>query len=85
MKINLHIERLILDGLPISPDQKHLVQASVEAELSRMLSEGGLAQELASGGAVPSVGAGEIQVASGEASHGLGKKIAKSLYKGIGR
>lgn len=85
MKINLHIERLILDGLPISPDQKHLVQASVEAELSRMLSEGGLAQELASGGAVPSVPGGSIKLAPGAKPNQIGAQVARAVYKGMGR
>ena len=38
MNINLHIERLILDGLPITRQQGPHVQAAVEAELTRLLS-----------------------------------------------
>ena len=41
--IHLHIERLILDGLPIERAQGPHVQAAVEAELSRLLTENGLA------------------------------------------
>ncbi|HXQ70221.1 MAG TPA: hypothetical protein VN844_07020 [Pyrinomonadaceae bacterium] len=36
MKINLHIERLVLDGLPIARYQSSLVQAAVERELARL-------------------------------------------------
>ena len=41
MNINLHIERLILDGLPIEPRQRAQVQAAVEAELARLLRPAG--------------------------------------------
>ena len=40
--IHLHIERLILDGLPIECAQGPHVQAAVEAELARLLTENGL-------------------------------------------
>ena len=40
--IHLHIERLILDGLPIERAQGPHVQAAVEAELARLLTENGL-------------------------------------------
>jgi len=35
MNINLHIERLVLDGVNIAPRQRHLLQASGETELTR--------------------------------------------------
>ena len=40
--IHLHIERLVLDGLPIDRGQGPHVQAAVEAELTRLLTENGL-------------------------------------------
>ena len=43
MNIKLHIERLVLDGLPVTRSQGPLVQAAMEAELARLMAEGGLA------------------------------------------
>jgi hypothetical protein len=84
MNIKLHIERLVLEGLPLGRSQGPLVQAAVEAELARLLSEGGLAAELAAGGAVPSVPAEGIKLAGGGPGD-MGRQIARSVYGGIGR
>jgi hypothetical protein len=85
MNINLHIERLILDGLPMEAGHGARVQAAVEAELARLLVEGGLARELQSGGALPSVRAGAIQLTAESNSVQLGQRIARSVYGGIGQ
>jgi len=84
MNIRVHIERLVLEGLPLTRSQGPLVQAAVEAELARLMTEGGLAQELALGGAVPSVPADGIKVAGGSPDH-IGRQIARSVYGGIGK
>ena len=42
MNIRLHIERLILDGLPVNSVQSPQVKAAVEAELTRLLTADGL-------------------------------------------
>jgi hypothetical protein len=82
--IKVHIERLVLEGLPAERSQGPLVQAAVQAELSRLLSEGGLGPELASGGSVPSVPAGSIRLNGGGPGE-MGRQIARSVYGGIGR
>jgi hypothetical protein len=84
MNINLHIERLILDGLNIGPDQGSFVKAAVETELSRLLSEGGLASGLQSGGALPNIRAGSLELNGNENPSRLGQEIARSIYSGIG-
>ena len=82
--IKVHIERLVLEGLPVERSQGPQVQAAVEAELSRLMSEGGLAPELASGGAVPSVRAESIRFNGGNPAQ-MGRQIARSVYGGMGR
>jgi hypothetical protein len=84
-RINVSIERLVLDGLPIEPGQGNAVRKAVEAELSRLLVDGGIGHELASGGAVPSVPGGSIEI--GEKSHprNLGRQIAGAVYGGLNR
>ncbi|HTP11017.1 MAG TPA: hypothetical protein VMP08_22335 [Anaerolineae bacterium] len=84
MNLNIHIERLVLDGLPIEHHQGPLVQAAVEAELSRLLTDNGLAAGLQAGIALPSVNANGIQVAPGNSPAQMGRQIAQSIYGGIG-
>jgi hypothetical protein len=82
--IHLHIEQLILDGLPIERAQGPHVQAAVEAELTRLLTENGLGATAGAGGAVPSVRASTIQLTSGSSPALVGIQIAQSVYSGIG-
>ena len=84
MNINVSIERLILDGLPLTHSQRPLVQAAVEAELAHLLSAGGLAAALQTGGALPSISGGSIQLTSDGNPHTLGQQIAHAVYGGIG-
>ena len=84
MNLRIHIDRLVLDGLPVSDSQGPLVRAAVEAELSRLFTEGGLAPGLAGGGALPSLAAGSISPAPGEGPADLGHRIATAIYGGMG-
>ena len=84
MNINLHIERLVLDGLQLDHAQGKGVQAAVEAELTRLLTEQGLAAGLQGGGIVPVVPSAPVQFAQGSTPAGIGKQIAQSVYSGIG-
>jgi hypothetical protein len=84
MNIKVHIERLILDSLPIAHAQGPLVRAAVETELARMLADGGLSRELRAGGAVPVLSGGNIQVDKESRPAAMGKQIAGAVYGGIG-
>ncbi|MGH8761966.1 MAG: hypothetical protein ACREUR_01900 [Nitrosospira sp.] len=85
MNINLHIDRLILDGVNIPHHQRHLLQASVESELTRLFTARGVPQHLASGGASPHVQANGINLSSGSDPVNLGHQIARSVYGGFGK
>ena len=81
--IHLHIERLVLDGVDIAPGQRPLLQASVTTELTRLLTDGGLAPSLAEGVALPRLSTGGIQLTDNDPAQ-LGRQIAQSVYGGIG-
>lgn len=84
MNINVHIEHLVLDGLPIARHQARLVQSAVEAELGQLLVADGLTSSLKSGGsASPRVDAPGIQLASDSSPAQLGQKIARAVYGGL--
>ena len=83
MNINLHIERLIVDGFPLDQRQRPHLQAAVEAQLAHLLRAEGLHPELRAGGALPSVRADGIHVANSSPKH-LGQQIGRAVYAGIG-
>jgi hypothetical protein len=85
MNINLHIERLVLDGLPIEARHAALVRAAVEAELSHLLTSGGVAASLQSGGVLPRVQADALQLNANSSATQIGQQIAQSIYGGIGQ
>ncbi|MDZ8188799.1 MAG: hypothetical protein RMX96_28600 [Nostoc sp. ChiSLP02] len=80
MNINIDIEKLILEGMPISPSQARLLQAEVESELAKLLANEGLPDNLLSGGVVPG---GAIQVKPGTNPAQMGRQIAQEIYRGM--
>ncbi len=80
MNINIDVEKLILEGVPISPSQARLLQASVAAELERLLANEGLPDNLLSGGVVPG---GAIQRKPGTNLTQMGQQIAQEIYRGM--
>jgi hypothetical protein len=84
VNIQLHIERLVLEGLPVTRHQGTLMQAAVEQELARLLGAGQLNSQIASGGAMPALQGGMIQTANVASPVRLGAQIAGAVYSGIG-
>ena len=85
MKINVQIERLILDGIHVAPHERPLLQAAVEGELGRLMLAGGLSPELAAGVAVPSVNVAGMPMSGDVGPARLGEQIARVVYGGIGQ
>ena len=83
MNINLHIERLVLDGVNIAPGQRHLLQAGAEAELTRLLTERGLSPVLTQGANLSRVSTSGIQLTCNNPTQ-IGQQIAQSVYGEIG-
>lgn len=84
MKIELHIDRLILDGFALTNRQRAQLQAAVEKELTRLLAAHGLSDEFQGGIAVPRVRAGAMQFGKDHQPARLGQSIARAVYEGIG-
>ena len=81
MNIEVHIERLVLDGLPLTASQGRAVQAALEGELARLLRTRGA--DALSAGAVPCLKVGSIQLAPGGQPAGVGRQIAHMLCEGL--
>lgn len=85
MTVNIHIERLVLDGLSVPYHQQEQLQAAVEMELGHLLTTNSLPNGLKQGGAISNISAGEIQLAVESDSTHLGQQIARAVYKGVNR
>jgi hypothetical protein len=82
MTIHIHIDRLVLEGLPLGHHEGPLVQAAVEAELARLMGSG---TPPPSGGATARVTAPEISITPNNSPTRLGQQIARSVHGGIGK
>ncbi|HEY1426208.1 MAG TPA: hypothetical protein VGF50_06005 [Caulobacteraceae bacterium] len=65
MRIVLDIERLVLEGLPVTAVEAGRVRITVESELARLLRTAPLPARLHAGGAVPSLVAPPLRPAAG--------------------
>jgi hypothetical protein len=84
VSLQIHVETLILDGVDLPAGEQPHMQASLEAELGRLLAEGGLAPSLAAGGALASLRTSDLSVAPGAGGAQMGRDIARAVYGGIG-
>jgi hypothetical protein len=85
MKINLHIERLVLDGVDVEPHQRAGLKAAVEAELAGALARNGVASGLQDRGNVRAIRANSITVGEQNEPSRLGRQIGQAVYGGINR
>jgi len=83
VNIKLHIERLVLDDVNIRSEERHSLLASLETELSRLLSDGGMSTPLALGPGLHRISASGFEFTADNPTQ-LGRKIAQSVYGGIG-
>jgi hypothetical protein len=80
--VNLHIERLVLDGLPSGSHEGAVVEAAVKAELSRLIGGADVAAIFPADQAAPLIRA-EITARPAGAGEPLGTQIGRALYGGI--
>jgi hypothetical protein len=83
--VHLHIERLVVDGLPLTVAQAARLQRAVERELARLIVQGGDAHGWASGAAPPSAPARPAPAVPWDATrpHQLGRAVARDVFASI--
>lgn len=79
--IELQIEELVLHSLPFSRGQGIEVQAAVEAELARLLTEQGLSRSAA--GTTPHLSAASIELTNDNKPAHVGHQIARAIFRGL--
>jgi hypothetical protein len=85
MKINVHIERLVLEELPISASERPWFQVALETELTQLLRAGRLSPELIAGASLARMQAGAIQTGHKTNPANLGADVARSVHQVLGR
>jgi hypothetical protein len=82
--IELHIERLVLDGLPLDSRQARQVQGAIEAHLTQLLSAGGSpsAPQMGSG-AVPRLSGGTVTWNAAGGPGALGQQVGAAVFRSI--
>ncbi|WP_167759775.1 hypothetical protein [Massilia horti] len=83
MNIELHMERLVLDGVDLPPWERRQLQAAVEAELSSLLGDGKLVSGLAVRARLQQLAGQAIELAPGCDPARLGRQIAQSVFGSI--
>jgi hypothetical protein len=84
MNVRLHIELVVLDGLPVSDGGGPHLQAAIETELARLIADGGVSPAFQAGQVVPGIRGHDVGVTSGVNPTELGRQIAGAVYGGVG-
>ena len=84
MKIHLHIERVVLEGVPFSVAERSLLQATMERDLTQLLRNGGLSDEFRTVATLEYVPAGAVRVGKESGPRTLGTDIAHAVHQGLG-
>ena len=85
MTIRVHIERLILNGLPVPRTQRRTLGGALETELGRLLAAEGIGPGLTAGGALTHLRAGELRPGGATDASALGTQIATAIHGGMHR
>lgn len=79
--INLHIERIVLDGFgQLDPGQLSVV---IRKELHRLIFDQGLHRSFNQSGSIKQIAAESIELTDSLREKSLGNKIAGSVYRGM--
>lgn len=80
-QIHVHIDRLVLDGVPAEGLDRAQLTTEVSSALEELLGCGGLGGPLAAGGSWPVVHGGDLDCAGRPG--GLGARIAHAVHDGL--
>jgi hypothetical protein len=81
--IYIHIERLILDGVPLPAVERPLLQSVVERELARRLTASNPWAGVFAGGAVTRLTAPMIHLPAQPDASAVGRQIGGAIHTGL--
>jgi hypothetical protein len=80
MSLNVHIERLVVEGVSLEVGQGPRLGEAVRVELARLLAPGAWAPA-AAGGVTPRLAGTEVSVPASPRPERLGCQIAEAIYR----
>lgn len=84
MNVELHIERLVLDGLSLTTVQQTQLLSGIERGLTALFAGGGLLPENIGASAKTNLRQQEAVTVEGTGGGELGLAIARAVYAGLG-
>ena len=82
--VSLHIERLVIEGVPFGAGQAEQLGETIQRELTRLIQRDGLGFS-GQGGALRALAAPSIQISDPLRPADLGRRIARSVYESLTR
>ena len=83
--LRVHIDRLVLDQLPLHRSEQGRVRDAAVAELELLLGTGALRPEFHQGISMPALRLGDIDMREGASPEHIGRQVAHALYRGFCR
>lgn len=83
MKINVHIDRLVIDDLGAGPLRPEKVQAAVQAEVERQLRFHGAGQQVQPRNPERPVDGGQIPAGKALGAEPIGRQIGQAVFRSI--
>lgn len=81
MNVELHIDRLVLEGVQLDRAGERVFRAAFEAELTRLIAERGVSEALSS--TTPRVVGPAASFAAARGPGQWGAEVARSVYGGL--
>jgi hypothetical protein len=83
MNIELHIDRLILEGIDLEFADRGLLETAVTAELTRLLQANGLRGGAGNGRSLASLTANPISLPENQSANNVGQEIGRAVYSTV--
>jgi hypothetical protein len=83
MNLNLHIERLIVEGLPLEWRERRTLQAAIERQLAHLLATHGIPRGLRTPGSAAALVAPAMRLGAETGAQPTGALIGASIYAGL--
>lgn len=80
--VELHIERLVLDGVALGPGGERALHLALEARLTELVAGGAVGQAFEAG-SVARVRATPLTLANGASAAALGRGLGDAVYRSL--
>jgi hypothetical protein len=84
MNVDVHIDRMILKGISLSPDVRLVLETAIESELSRLIEEDGW-QTPDIDTHISRLNAKPLRLSQSLDAASLGQQVARSVYGEVSR